>query len=200
MNLDIKKGAILALVIISTFLLGSIVTAVPTDGNENSLDALWERLFGVEEEVEEIADEVTLMSSNLDLLERIHDLETRMAVLENCGCEETNGFPEPDYDSNWVSIGKAVSLTLTHDLNSDNYFVYLVGKYDTVGGDSITPTIGPGNFHTWEMGGDWFYDDIYGTSKKYGVYYEAYPNTITIHRAASDPYSDYVRVQIWRLS
>ena len=191
-----KKLAILALAIISTFIFGSIVTAVPTDGEGNPLDELWERLLGVEKDVEEVTEEVSLIQSNLDLLERIHNLEIRLEVLENCGCEDENCFPEPDYDSNWVSM-ESVTLTLTHNLDSEFYFVYLVGKYDIENGAPITPPIEEENFHIWEYGGDWY--DVMDESKKSGIWYEAYRNTIKVVRAVSDPYSDFVRVMIWKL-
>jgi hypothetical protein len=198
MSLNSKRLAILALVIISTFVFGSIVTAVPTNGEGSPLDELWERLLGIEEDVEEVTEEVSLIQSNLDLLERIHNLEIRLEVLENCGCEDENCFPEPDYDSDWVSMEKGVGMTLTHNLDSEVYFVYLVGKYDIENGDAITPPIEEENFHTWDYGGDWVFSELAGVEKR-GIWYEAYRDTIKVIRAANDPYSDFIRVMIWIL-
>lgn len=188
---------IAATIIITAFLVGSITTAVNSAGDANPLDELWESLLGLEEEVDEISDEVSTLKEESELLERLHELEIRLAVLERCGCESDCPFPEPDYDSNWISIEQGQSLTLTHNLNTKEYFVYLIGRYDTSkGGTFITDE---DNFHTVEMGGDWVYNILYEESNKYGIWYVASKNTIRIDRAYHDPYSDYIRVMIWTL-
>jgi len=195
--LNYKKGAVLAIVVISTFLFGSIVTAVPTNGGENPLDELWERLLGIEEEVETISEEVDDLQTDLDLLERIHELEIRIEILENCGATE-GVLPAPHADSGWISIEKGDSITFAHGLDSLEYIVDLQSRYDLEEGDPITPPILYPHFHNWEHGGDWTYSTIYETSDKIGVWYEAYGNTVVVMRAADDPYSDQVRIRIWK--
>ncbi len=192
-----KKGAVLAVIVISTFLFGSIVTAVPTDGNENPLDELWERLLGVEEEVEEITEEVDDLRTDLGLLERIHELEIRIELLETCGATEGT-LPTPYVDSGWMDISKGDSLIFGHGLGSLDYIVHLQSRYDIEEGDPITPPILDQNFHNWEHGGDWTYSTIYEEVDKLGVWYEAYSNTVVVMRAADDPYSDQVRIRIWK--
>ena len=76
-----KKGVILASIILASFVFGSIVTAVGPD-DASFLQDLWNAIFGIEEEIDEISDDVIVLKTSLDLLERKHDLETRIAILE----------------------------------------------------------------------------------------------------------------------
>jgi hypothetical protein len=201
-RLDLKKhGVILVVtVMIAAFLIGSLATAVNSDEEENPLDALWERLLGLEGDVEEISEDVATLKEESELLERVHELEIRLAVLERCGCDSDCPFPEPDYDSNWISIEQGQSLILTHDLNTTDYFVDLIGRYDTTEAETSDGFItGADNFHTYEFGGDIWYDTLYGTSRMRGIWYIAHENSIRIDRAADDPFVDYVRVRIWKL-
>ena len=153
----------------------------------------------MEGEVADISDEVTTLKEESELLERVHELEIRLAVLERCGCESDCPFPEPDYDSNWVSIEKGQGLILTHDLNTTEYFVYLIGRYDTAGDETSDFITGEDNFHTYRFGGDVYYDILYGTSRMCGIWYVASKNSIRIDRAAYDYFADYIRVRIWKL-
>jgi hypothetical protein len=201
LNLNKKRSLIIVVtVMIAAFLIGSMATAVNSADDDNPLDQLWERLLGLEGDVDDISDEVTALKEESELLERLHELEIRLAVLERCGCESDCPFPEPDYDSNWISIDKGQGLTLTHDLNTTEYFVYLVGRYDTTEDETSDDFItGEDNFHTYEIGGDWSYDTIYGSMEMRGIWYVAHKNSIRIDRGAHDPFSDYVRVRIWKL-
>lgn len=203
MKKNMKNHAVLAAIIIASFLLGNIYTSAAAPGDSNLLEDVWNYIFGIEENVEELSDEVMILESNLNLLERIHELETRITVLEECGCEdEANGFPQPDYDSGWLYWDRELegtTMTINHGLNSMDYYVYLIGKYNVVSGEPISPPItDPTHFHTWGYGGDWGYSELTGEFKQ-GIYYEAYMNSIKIMRANSDPYSDYVRVMIWKI-
>jgi len=202
-RLDLKKKhtiTIVVTVMITAFLIGSMATAVNSPLDENPLDKLWERLLGLEGEVDDISDEVATLKEESELLERVHELEIRLAVLERCGCESECPFPEPDYDSNWISIETGQSLTLAHDLDTTEYFVYLIGRYDTTEDETSDGFItDEDNFHTYEFGGDIWYDTLYGTTKMRGIWYVASKNSIRIDRAADDPFSDYIRVRIWKL-
>jgi hypothetical protein len=201
LNLKKQHGVILVVaVMVAAFLIGSLATAVNSAGDENPLDELWERLLGVEGDVEEISEDVAALKEEAELLERIHELEIRLAVLENCGCDSDCPFPEPDYDSNWISIEQGQSLVLTHDLNTTEYFVDLIGRYDTAEAETSDGFItGEDNFHTYELGGDWSYDPLYGTMEMRGIWYVAHENSIRIDRGAHDPFVDYIRVRIWKL-
>ena len=199
-----KNYSFLAIIIIASFLIGNIYTSAAKPGSSNLLEDVWSYIFGIEDEVEKLSYDVMILESNLALLDRIHELETRITVLEKCGYEkETNGFPQPDYDSGWLYWDREVqgtTMTINHGLNSMDYYVYLIGKYNVNGGEPISPPItDPTHFHTWGYGGDWGYSDLTGTFKQ-GIYYEAYMNSIKIIRAASDPYSDYVRVILWKIT
>ena len=68
-----KNTAIIVVtVIIASFLIGSMATAVSSAENENPLNELWERLLGLEGEVATLKEES-------ELLERVHELEIRLA-------------------------------------------------------------------------------------------------------------------------
>jgi len=92
MERNTKKVVILASIILVSFIFGSIVTAVGPD-DASFLEEVWNAIFGIEEEVDEISDDVIVLQTNLDLLERIHELETRIAILENCGPDSEAQFP-----------------------------------------------------------------------------------------------------------
>ncbi len=103
-NTDEKQKALTVTIIIASFLLGIVVNNAFTDRNINSIHPAYSqasirsRLFGnvQQDEITEYADVIRLV---LDQVEKIHDLETRIAVLETCGSECKHSFPPPDYDS-----------------------------------------------------------------------------------------------------
>jgi len=97
------------------------------------------------------------------------------------------GFPRPDFDSGWVSMGQNSSVTLYHYLseNPDDYFVDLQFKDDGayginniyIGGDNYMAA--PGFLH-------------------YGGHYSNLTDTsIEIYRKYNDKYADFFRVRIW---
>ena len=191
---------IVASVMIAAFMIGSLATPINSAEVANPLDELEERLLGLEGEVANISNEVTTLKEGSDLIERVHELEIRLAVLEKCGCELGCTFPEPDYYSNWISIEKGQSLTLTHDLDTTEYFVYLVARHDTTQDETGQTFItDQDNFHTYRFGGDVNYNAAYGESNMMGVWYVASKNSIRIDRAADDYFSDYICVRIWKL-
>lgn len=56
----------------------------------------------------------------LELLDRVEALENRSVPLGYVG--------PPAYDSGWQSINQYQTLTLTHDLNTTEVFVYVIAK------------------------------------------------------------------------
>ena len=126
----------------------------------------------------------------LDQIEKIHDLETRIAVLEKCGCDFECGFPTPDYDSDWQPIDNFEHLTLQHNLDTMDYLVYLMQKDD----EAFT------EFHNFGSGGA-FPDDFELTMKRgfKGTMWTASKNSIEIYRYDNDVTSDYVRVMLWKI-
>jgi hypothetical protein len=192
-----KTITILAAIIIASFLLGNVVTKAAVPGDSNLLEDVWNYIFGIEEQVDELSDDVLVIETDLDLLERIHELETRITVLENCGAED-GMFPTPYADSDWQNIPKGSYIIIAHGLGSLDYVVDLQCRYDPESGDYWPGLVDP-HFHNWYYGGDENYNSA-GEWVKYGVWYEAYENTILVYRASDDTLSDQVRVRIWKIN
>ncbi len=195
MKTNEKQIVVMAIVIIASFLCGSLVTATVTNkyaypvSSAQVQASFWSRLFGraQADEITEIADIIRLV---LDQIEKIHDLETRITVLEKCGPECEHKFPPPDYDSGWHPIDQNEHLTLQHNLDTMDYFVYLMKKDE----DSFT------EFHNFGSGGA-FPDDFLLTETSYslGTMWKASKNSIEIYRYPDDMTSDYVRIMLWKI-
>jgi hypothetical protein len=96
----------------------------------------------------------------------------------------------PDYDSGWQSIPLGIALYLTHNLNTTELVVYVIGRYDSGGGSKTV--------HQWAYGGD------YSTLGDRGVFWTELKNTtIGIIRGWNDVSSyikwEEVRVMIWKI-
>ena len=89
-----KNYIILTTIIITAFLLGSIVTAAP-DGT-SVLDDLWNYIFGIEEDVEELQNQLLLMAMIDDLEDRIEDLEDDPGTPGPIGPTGPIGPPGPE--------------------------------------------------------------------------------------------------------
>jgi hypothetical protein len=190
-----KKFIVLTTIILASFLFGSIVTAV---GPEDSsfLEEVWNAIFGIEEEVEEISDDVLVLKSNLDLLERIHDLETRIALLENGGPNGEPQFPAPSYDSGWHKLTAGQDLILIHNLDTTEYFVYfIVTEDEPTDSDPFVPT----SFHNFGTGGAFVEDYVIDRMYDLGTYWEATKNSIEIYRYPQDTVCNYARVILWKI-
>jgi len=195
MKTNEKQIVVTAIVIIASFLCGSLATTTFTNkyaypvSSAQAQASFWSRLFGraQADEITEIADIIRLV---LDQIENIHDLETRITVLEKCGPECEHKFPPPDYDSGWHPIDNFEHLTLQHDLDTMDYFVYVMKKDE----DAFT------EFHNFGTGGA-FPDDFELTMKRgfYGTMWTAAKNSIEIYRYDNDITSDYVRVMLWKI-
>ena len=195
MKTDEKQIAVVAIVFIAAFLCGSLATTTFTNKYAYPISSaqvqasFWSRLFGraQADEITEMADVIRLV---LDQIDKIHDLETRIAILEKCGPDCEYGFPLPDYDSGWHPIDNNEHLTLQHDLDTMDYFVYVTKKDE----DSFT------EFHNFGSGGA-FPDDFLLTETSYslGTMWTASKNSIEIYRYIDDVTSDYVRVMLWKI-
>jgi len=194
MKTDEKQIAVVAIVFIAAFLCGSLATTTFTNkyaypvSSAQAQASFWSRLFGraQADEITEMADVIRLV---LDQIENIHDLETRIAVLEKCGPECEYGFPLPDYDSGWHPIDNNEHLTLQHNLDTMDYFVYLMKKDE----DSFT------EFHNFGSGGAFIDDYVIDRRHSAGTMWTASTNSIDIYRYPDDVPSDYVRVMLWKI-
>jgi hypothetical protein len=189
-----KRVVILASIIIASFLFGSAVTAVGPE-ETSFLEEVWNAIFGIEEEVSEISDDVLVIQSNLELLERIHELEIRLTVLENCGVDVNAQFPSPIYDSGWHPLTPGEHLILPHNLDTTDYFVYFLVTEEEP--SDVFPFV-PSTFHNFGTGGAFW--EFSGTPVDAGTYWTASSNTIDIFRHADDGVCNYARVMLWKIS
>lgn len=198
-----KTIVILASLILTSFFLGSMTIAAPE--NSNLLEDVWDAIFGIEEEVETLSDDVMIIESNLVLLERIHDLEIRLAVLENCdsngGSNGESQFPSPDYDSGWHQLTPSSTgsedLILVHNFNSIEYFVnFIVTDEEPSDSDPFMPS----TFHNFGTGGAFIENYMVDIMSDLGTYWTASKNSVTIHRYPDDSVCLYARIMLWKLS
>jgi hypothetical protein len=180
-----RNLVILATIIIASLLLGSMIIPAQPGGGDSLFDELLERLMGVEDEVEELSDDVLVLETSLDLLDRIHELELRIAVLETSDCEESNGFSEPGYDSDWQTISAGSSEFITHNLGTTELFVYLVGKDNDV------------TVHQDYLGMElWFEEGPHLHGIQWATNGE---NEVVVSRLSDDNTWDEFRILIWEL-
>jgi hypothetical protein len=72
MNIKKRTVLIMSVVVIVSFLIGSIVVAAAPE--DTGLDALWDALFGLEEDVEELETQLDLQAQIDDLQQQINEL------------------------------------------------------------------------------------------------------------------------------
>ncbi len=138
-------------------MITQVSNVMATDGVGNPFTMIWEAITGLESRVETLED-------------RVEALEDQQSLPQ--------GFiSAPAYDSGWVSIAPAQYLTLSHNLNTVEVFVYLLGRNESGGIHQITH----------EMYGVqiWSLDDSDITLWRHGLDYI---------------YWHQVRVMIWKIS
>ena len=190
-----KNLLILASITGVLLIFGVIVTAAPPDDTP-FLEEVWNAIFGIENEVDQISEDVNLLKMNLDLLEKIHALETRITVLETCGPECESGFPSPCYDSGWHKLTPGQNLLLLHNLNTVDYFVYFIVTEDSP--LDIDPFV-PASFHNFGTGGAFVEDYVIERSYDLGTYWKASKNSIDVYRYPDDTVCNYARVMLWKI-
>jgi len=131
----------------------------------------------------------TLNATLVEQQSRIADLETQLIILN------ATKLGKPDYDSGWVTVNAGNYLTLTHNLNTTEVFVYVVGR------------LGPPDdhiIHQLHYGGYGYY--LYdGTGHVYASRYEGLKwtgltnTTIGLVRSSGDTDWQQVRVLIWKI-
>jgi hypothetical protein len=196
MDRNRKRVVILASIIIASFLFGSAVTAVGPE-ETSFLEEVWSAIFGIEEEVSEISDDVLVIQSNLELLERIHELEIRLTVLENCGADINAQFPSPVYDSGWHPLTPGEHLILPHNLDTTDYFVYFLVTEEEP--SDVFPFV-PSTFHNFGTGGAFIENYVVDIMSDTGTYWMGSKNTIDIFRYPDDTVCNYARIMLWKIS
>jgi hypothetical protein len=168
-----KRQAIAVLgVVVGVLLIGATfnVVAVAHDWTE------WK---------EELLKEILIWFYN-----KVNNLESRIETLESQAIPQ--GFvAAPAYDSGWVAISQSETLTLTHNLDTTELFVYVIGK-DAITDGFFIPSGGINQIY-------------YGTGTDSGNGYRGLcwlnldDTTIQVFRAHSDLKFDEVRVMLWKI-
>jgi len=137
-----------------------------------------------------VNDTFTALLSRIDSLNAsLLELQSRVEALE------TGYVGRPAYDSGWVTVNAGNYLTLTHNLNTTEVFVYVVGR------------LGPPDdhiIHHLHYGG-WGYYLYDGTghvyaSREEGLTWTGLTNTtIGLVRSSGDTDWQQVRVMIWKI-
>jgi hypothetical protein len=112
-----KIMVLISVVIIASLLLGSSVTACPICWHPprvNSFQALWNAIFGVQDDVANLQAQVADLQAQIDALES----GTPM------------GLPAADYDSGWVQMTDVTNvewatLEVEHNLGTYDLLVYV---------------------------------------------------------------------------
>jgi len=154
-----KKKQVLAMVGIAivSFVIGSMFNVMANDGGGSPWDKIW-----------------TNMS----------ELQSRVETLENQSLPQ--GFINaPAYDSGWISISHG-RTTLTHNLNTTNVLIYLIGN----------SSLSIRQFHQISVGGDNMVSGEY-----HGVcWLKLTETTIDINRFQEDTNWPKARIMIWKIS
>jgi len=125
---------------------------------------------------------ITVETSLIELQSKMDTLEADVEELENQSIPP--GFVSaPAYDSGWLSIEQGEELFLTHNLNTTEVYVYMIGKSDVYG------------VHQQSYGGN----EVDGRWRSARWYTSA--TCISVYRFEYDTDAvcqwNYVRVMIW---
>jgi hypothetical protein len=176
-------------------------TSYVIGAGSDPLSELWDAIFGVQDDVQDL-------SEKMDLLEKIYALEARVVVLEECGeCEQGPPGPAgpqgppgpqgpegswgaPDFDSGWKVPDAFGEVHVTHGLGTTDVFVYAFGRADD------------GRTHQYRYGGDTFQQGIGQETElyHYGAWWSSVnDNEVLVDVYEDDHWWDKVRVLVWRL-
>jgi len=149
-------------------LFGEMGTAV----NRTALLNLQSQIDDLKASVYELRTKINSLNAT------VVELETELAILDAIK------LGKPDWNNtDWTSLPKGGEVIFTHNLNTTNVLVYMIGKKD-----SQDPYI-----HQMDYGGLW-------SGSWNGAYWKNLtPTTITVHRHGDDNNWNYVRVFMWIL-
>ena len=145
----LKRNQVFTLVTIAvmSFLIGTMSSAMATERG-NPWDRVWTAITG---------------------------LESRVETLEEQSLAPPGFITAPAYDSGWLVIQPAQVLTISHNLGTEEVFIYLLGKAES------------GYIHQITQGS-------HGVSVHW-----IHANEIAIWRHPYDEIWHQVRVQIWKI-
>lgn len=143
---------------------------------QSSIDGLNITMLELQSAVELLKIEMLNQNTTLNL--RIEDLETLVQIIN------ATKLGKPNYDSGWTLMPAGTIKNFTHNLNTDNVLVYLVG-IDLDGGLIIHQR----DYGGETSGGNWF-----------GAYWSRLTTTtIEVTRQGQDQNWDYIRLMIWKI-
>lgn len=160
------------------------VTFIPLASQQNSsydpwIDANDDGIIDVHD-LQALASIYGTSGESINKTNLLLDLQDRVEALEN----QSGWLPAPAYDSGWVSINQGQEITLTHNLNTTNVLVHIMGKFPQGFG-----------IHIVALGGDDRSNNLYGLFWRY-----LDDTTIRVYRLPEDTsWWQQVRVMIWKI-
>jgi len=102
------------------------------------------------------------------------------------------GFGAPDYDSGWTVINPGTNVNVTHNLGTEDLFVYLYGRFRNTLGDM-----------RWIYHQTNFGTNIFGLGDEWvqrGAQWSSDENSIVVFREYTDESWEEFRVIIWKIT
>jgi outer membrane murein-binding lipoprotein Lpp len=166
------------------------LTTRATDESRNPWNKVWQAISDLQAKVDSLSASFTDLQIQVQSVdETMQSLNQKIEVLETRvnGLEKGGFLGTPAYDSGWVKIEPQQTVALTHDLNTTEVIVYMIGRNSATGykihqtfyGGAQTP-----NGIDTIRGAYWYYLD---------------EMTLRIHRLRNDIFWDEVRILIWKL-
>lgn len=140
--------------------------------------------------ITDLRTEINILSAKVDnlnstLASRINDLNDQIAWLKTeLGILNATKLGKPKYDSGWVTLIAGQNKNFTHNLNTTNVLVYMIGK-DADGANDIHQINFGGETDNWQYWGAYWFDL---TETK-----------IMVRRQPQDIDWDEVRIMIWKI-
>ena len=194
-------------IIVTIIIAISSISFAYAGNNGVPFDELWEAIFGIQEEVEDIQSTLDLHAEIAELHATVNYLESRLTVLElvpgpqgpagSTGPEgpegpqgligPAGGFGAPDFDSGWVELSKGENLIGTlSEIDASNVFVYLMGRLD--------PLL---EAHQYYYGVDMYDPDDW--IDRGATWYFDYTQNLYVVRGYFDEHWTEARVIVWEL-
>jgi len=172
-----------ALVLALAFCLTATLLVVATIGYDPWIDLDDDGIIGPDD-LALLAGQYGTSGEPINKTELLLDLQARVEALENQSVPSGYIGP-PAYDSGWISISQGQQLLLTHNLNTTEVLVYVIGK------DPNPSTA----IHQFYYGYVW----LTSGANRGLAWYSLTDTSIKVLRAPNDTIWSQVRVLIWKM-